>query len=163
MPEEGKNMLKYSPGHKLLKSPFIIYEDLECLLKKEQPRQKNAENSYTDKKANHKPSDYSLSFIYSFDETKSRRKFYRRKDCIENFCEDLNELTTEIINYKEKEIISLQITKSSPMENKKHVIYARKVVAMINIRKANITFIITLQIIATTPENLEELLIIFAT
>ena len=34
MLEEGKNILKYSPGDKSLKAPFIIYADLECLLKK---------------------------------------------------------------------------------------------------------------------------------
>ena len=28
MPEEGKNILKYSPGDKSLKVPFIIYADL---------------------------------------------------------------------------------------------------------------------------------------
>ena len=35
MPEEGKNILKYSPGDKSLKAPFIIYADLEYLLKKQ--------------------------------------------------------------------------------------------------------------------------------
>ena len=35
MPEEGENILKYSPGDKSLKAPFIIYADLECLVKKE--------------------------------------------------------------------------------------------------------------------------------
>ena len=34
MPEEGKNTLKYSPGDKPLKAPFIVDADLECLLKK---------------------------------------------------------------------------------------------------------------------------------
>ena len=38
---------------------------------------------------------------------KSRRNFYRRKDCIKKFCDDLKELVTEIINYKEKEMIPL--------------------------------------------------------
>ena len=46
MPEEGGNILKYSPGDKSLKAPFIIYADLECLLKKEQPRQNNSENCF---------------------------------------------------------------------------------------------------------------------
>ena len=73
----------------MLKVPFTIYADLECLLKKEKPRQNNAENSYTQRKAKHKPSGYSLSLICSFNETKNRRKFYRRKDCIEKFCSDL--------------------------------------------------------------------------
>ena len=35
------------------------------------------------------------------------RKFYRRKDCIKKFCNDLNELPTEMTDYKEKEIIPL--------------------------------------------------------
>ena len=107
MPEEGKNILKYSPGDKSLKAPFIIYADLECLLKKEQSCENSPKNSYTQRKAKHKPSGYSLSLICSFDETKNRRKFYRRKDCIKKFCNDLTELATEMIDYKEKEIIPL--------------------------------------------------------
>ena len=82
MPEEGKNILKYRHGVKSLKVPVIIYADLECLLKKKQRRQNNPKNSYTQRKAKHKPSGYSLSLICSFDETKNRRKFYRRKETI---------------------------------------------------------------------------------
>ena len=48
-----------------------------------------------------------LSLNCSFDETKNRRKFYRRKDCIKKFCKDLKELATEIINYKDKEMVPL--------------------------------------------------------
>ena len=102
MSEEGENILKYSSGDKSLKVPFVIYADLECLLKKEQSCQNNPKNSYTERKAKHKPSGYSLSLICSFDETKNRHKFYRRKDCIETFCRDLKELATEIINCKKK-------------------------------------------------------------
>ena len=97
MPEEVKNILKYSSGDKSLKVPFIIYADLECLLKKEQSCQNNPKNSSTPRKAKDKPSGYSLSLNCSFDETKNRRKMYRRKD--------LKELATEITNYKEKEMI----------------------------------------------------------
>ena len=79
MPQEGKNILKYSPGDKSLKASFIIYADLECLLKKEQPHQNNSENSYTEKKAKHKPSGYSLSLISSFDETKTDVNFIEEK------------------------------------------------------------------------------------
>ena len=56
MPEEDKNILKYSPGDKSLKATFIIYADLECLLKKKQPRQNNSENSHTQRKAKHETS-----------------------------------------------------------------------------------------------------------
>ena len=34
MPKKGNNILKYSPGDKSLQAPFLIYADLECLLKK---------------------------------------------------------------------------------------------------------------------------------
>ena len=50
MPEEGKNILKYSPVDKSLKPPFIIYADLEYLLKKELSCQNNPESSYTQEK-----------------------------------------------------------------------------------------------------------------
>ena len=89
------------------------------MLKKRQPRQNNLENSYTQRKAKHKPSGYSLSLICSFDETKNRRKFYRRKNSIEKFCNDLKELVTEIISYKEKEMITLTDKEITPYESQK--------------------------------------------
>ena len=119
MSEEGKNILKYSPGDKSLKVPFIIYADLECLLKKEHSSQNNPKNSCTQRKAKHKPSGYSLSLNCLLVETKNRRKFYRRKDCIKKFCNDLKELVTEIISYKEKEMISLTSDQITLYESQK--------------------------------------------
>ena len=101
MPKEHEK-IKYLPGEKSLKVPFIIYADLECLLKKVQSSQNNPENSDTEKKLKHKPSGYAWYSICSFDDTKNRRYFYRRKDCIKKFCKDLKELGTEIINFEEK-------------------------------------------------------------
>ena len=34
MPQEYNEILKYNAGEKSMKSPFIIYADLECLLEK---------------------------------------------------------------------------------------------------------------------------------
>ena len=48
------------------------------------------------------------------------------------------------------------------MKDEKYVKYAKGGSVMIKIRKANLNFIIKLEIIAITPENLEELFIIFA-
>ena len=106
MPKEHEK-IKYLPGEKSLKAPFIICADLECLLKKMQYCQNNPKNSYTEKKAKHKPSGYAWCSICSFDDTKNKHYFYRGKDCIEKFCKDLKELGTEIINFEEKEMISL--------------------------------------------------------
>ena len=34
MPSEDNKIIKYNQGEKSIKSPFIIYADLECLLEK---------------------------------------------------------------------------------------------------------------------------------
>ena len=81
IPKEHEK-IKYVPGEKSLKVPFTIYVNLECLPKKVQSSQNNPENSYTEKKVKHKPSGYAWCSICSFDDTKSRCCFYRRKDCI---------------------------------------------------------------------------------
>ena len=106
MPKEHEK-IKYLPGEKSLKAPFIIYADLECLFKKTQYCQNNPKNSYTEKKAQHKLSVYTWCSICSFDDTKNKHYFYRGKDFIEKFCKDLKELGTEMINFKKKEMIPL--------------------------------------------------------
>ena len=45
MPNEDNKILKYNPGEKSLKVPFIIYADLECLLQKIDTCRNNPEKS----------------------------------------------------------------------------------------------------------------------
>ena len=52
-------------------------------------------------------------------EKKNRRYFCRGKDCIEKFCKDLKELGTEIINFEEKEMVSLTNKEIKPYEKQK--------------------------------------------
>ena len=68
MPKCVQKILKYDPGQKSLKAPFAIYLDLQCLLIKEQSWQNNPEKSYTEKKARHDPSGWSMFTRCSFDE-----------------------------------------------------------------------------------------------
>ena len=161
MPGKGENKLKYSAGDKLLKPLFIIYADLECLIKKEQFCQNNPENSYAQRKAKHKHSGYSLSLICSFDETKNRHKFYRRKDCIKRFCNDLKEITTEIINYKEKEMTLLKDKEINFYERQKVCHICKEKLCNDKNKKSDYALYQKSEIIAITPGNLEELLIIF--
>ena len=78
MPKEHEK-IKYLTGEKSLKVPFIVYADLEYLLKKVRSCQNNPENSYTEKKVKQKPSGCAWCSICSFDDTKNRRYFYRGK------------------------------------------------------------------------------------
>ena len=102
-----KKILKYSPGEKLLRAPFEIYLDLECLLKKEQSCQNNPEKSYTEKKARQEPSGWAMITKFSFDKTEDELDYYRGKDCIEKLCKKLKERAMKIINYIKKEMIPL--------------------------------------------------------
>ena len=107
MSTKDNKILKYNDGEKSLKAPFIIIFDLERLLKTEQSCQNNPEKSYTARKAKHEPSDWAMFTKCSFDKEKNRFDYYRGIDCIEKGCEKFKGRATEIINYKEKEMISL--------------------------------------------------------
>ena len=67
MLDEDNKILKHIPGEKSLRVPFIIYTDLECLLRKIYTCSNNPDKSYTEKKAMYKPSGYSLATCCSFD------------------------------------------------------------------------------------------------
>ena len=67
MPTQGNETLKSNHGEKPLKTPFVIFADLECLLIKQQSCQNNPNEPYTERKAMHEPCGYSLSLISSFD------------------------------------------------------------------------------------------------
>ena len=56
MPDANKNILESKAGKKSLKHAFVIYADLECLLKKMNMCNNNPNKSYKTVKALHKPS-----------------------------------------------------------------------------------------------------------
>ena len=55
MPNEGNKIIKYNQGEKSIKSPFIIYADLECLLEKISTCYNNPEKSSTTEINKHTP------------------------------------------------------------------------------------------------------------
>ena len=107
MLNEYSKTFEYSNGEKSLKVPFVIYLDLESLLRKMGSCQNNPKKSYTDRKDKHKPSGFVWYLTCSFDSTKKKHGYFRGKECIEMLCETLKELAMEVINYEEKEMIPL--------------------------------------------------------
>ena len=61
----------------------------------------NPNKSYTTAKALHKPSGYSL-LTCPFDKSENKQTYYRGKDCMKRFCDDLEEHVTTITNYEMK-------------------------------------------------------------
>ena len=113
MPEEYNKILKYNKGEKSMRVPFIIYADLECVLEKMTTCHNNPEKSSITKINKHTPSGYSLFTHCSFDRMK-------------NFCLDMREHATKIINYEKKEVIPLTKKKRKIITSKKFVIYVKK-------------------------------------
>ena len=107
IPEKDNEILRYNQGEKSMKVPFTIYADLVSLLEKMNSFHNNPEKSSTTKINKHTPSGYSLFTHCSFDTTKNKLDYYRDKNCMKNFCLDLREHATKIVNYEKKEMIPL--------------------------------------------------------
>ena len=80
MSNKYKKILKYNPGENQLKVPFMIYSDLDYLLKKVHSCQNDPQKSSAEKKAQHTPSGYSWFTHCSFDASKNKLGYYKRKD-----------------------------------------------------------------------------------
>ena len=82
--------------------PFIIYEDLECIIEKIDGCESNLENSSTRKVSEHIPSGFLMPTISSFRSIENKHYIYRAKDRMNKFCESLSEHAMKIINFKKK-------------------------------------------------------------
>ena len=71
------------------KAPFVIYADLECVIKKTDGCKNNPENVSTTKIHEHIPSSFSMSKMSSFRSTENKHNVYTGKYCLEEFCEYL--------------------------------------------------------------------------
>ena len=159
MPNEDNKILKYNHGEKSMRAPFIIYSDLESSLEKMGTCYNNPEKSSTTKINKHTPFGYSLFTHCSFNKAENKLDYYRGEDCMKEFCLDLREHATKIINYEKKEMIPLTKRKRKTIISKKFAIYAEKNL----IKTITIKNIIRLEIIVTILENIEVLLMVFAT
>ena len=125
MPNEDNEIIKYNQGEKSIKSLFIIYADLECLLEKISTCYNNPEESSTTETNKNTPSAYSLVAHCSFDKTKNNLDYYRGDNCMKKFCKDLREYAIKIINYEKKDMIPLT-KKEEKNHNKQKVCYICK-------------------------------------
>ena len=71
------------------KAPFVIYADLECVIKKTDGCKNNRENLSTTKINEHIPSSFSMSKMSSFRSIENKHNVYTGEYCLEKFCEYL--------------------------------------------------------------------------
>ena len=121
----NNNKIKYNQGEKSIKLPIVVYADLECLLEKISTCQNNPNELSTTEINKHTPSGYSLFTHCSSDKSKNKLNHYRGKDCMKNFCKDLREHATKIINYEKKKMTPLT-TKEKIHYNEQEICYICK-------------------------------------
>ena len=104
MPEDKNKFISSSRGKKTLKNPFIIYADIECLLKPISTCDNSAHNSFTIKTSKHVPCGYSMLVSHAYGKISNTQSVYSGEDCMDVFCYDLNEKVNTIINIPQKPI-----------------------------------------------------------
>ena len=105
LPKEG-TMLKFEKYYKGDKVPFIIYADIEALIKPMQGCTPDSQNSYTNKYQKHEPISFSY-YIKCFDHNiyEPVLKSYTGVDAMEKFVEWLEKDVREITNIPKKKMV----------------------------------------------------------
>ena len=81
LPSVHDNKLKYKVNEKSIRTPHIVYADLECLIKNNNDLKSdlNSDNTYCFKENLHVPSGYGLYLLRSYDQNSLTH--YRGIDC----------------------------------------------------------------------------------
>ena len=107
LPSEKNKRLKFNQYTKLDKMLYIIYADLEYLIKKIDECPNDPENSSTTKIGEHIPCGYLMSTIWGFDHIEDVHTLHHGKDCMKKFCSSLREHAKNIIDFEKKKMIPL--------------------------------------------------------
>ena len=126
MPTKDNNILKYDPGEKYVKIPFIIYADLESLLEKIRTCHNNPNESSAIKINKHTPSGCSIFTHCSFSSTKNSLSHYIGQDCMKKFCKDSKEHALKVIYCDIKEITPLTDEENESYEDQKFCYICKK-------------------------------------
>ena len=85
MSSEDTKILKFNQYQKSGKVSYIIYADLQCLIKKIDGCKGNSENSFIGKIGKHIPSGFSISKTSSFKNIENMHDICRGKDCMKKY------------------------------------------------------------------------------
>ena len=86
---------------------YIIYANIESLIKKIDGCANNPGNSSTTRIGEHIPCGYSMSIIWGLDHIEEKHTLYRGKDCMKKFCTSLREHAKNIIDFEKKKMLPL--------------------------------------------------------
>ena len=106
MAKKGET-LEYYPGVKSMKAPYIIVVDIESLLRKMDTCANDPSKSSTEQNISMKCVDiHCLLTVHSI-EKYNKLDYYRDKDSLKRFCQDLKKQARSIIDFEKKEMNEL--------------------------------------------------------
>ena len=126
MPSEKDNTLEFNQYMKSDKMPYIIYTDIESLIKKIDGCANDSENSSTTKIDKHIPCGSSVSTIWGFDHIEDKHTLYHGKDCMKKFCTSLREHAKNIIDFEKKKMLPLTKEELQSHQDAKECYICRK-------------------------------------
>ena len=85
-----------------MKSSYIIVADIESLLRKMNTCSNDPNKSSTEKKTKHEMCGYSLFTDCSFDKKSNKLDYYRGKDFLKRFCQDLRKQARSEIDIEKR-------------------------------------------------------------
>ena len=100
MPSEDTEILEFNQYKESDKAPFIIFEDLACILENIDGCKNNPENSLGF--IFHILSGFSISTRSSFRSIENKHDVFRGKDCMKKFCKFFREHALKITNFEKK-------------------------------------------------------------
>ena len=107
MPPEKDNIIEFNQYMKSDKIQYIIYADIESLIRKIDGCTNNPEKSSTTKIGDHILFGYSMLPIWVFYHIEGKYTLYRGKYCDKKICNSLREDAKNIIDFKKKKILLL--------------------------------------------------------
>ena len=102
MSSEMDKILEFNQCMKSDKMPYIIYADIEFLIRKLDGCANNPENFSTTKIGKQGLCGYSMTTIWAFDHIRNKHTLHRGKNCMKNFCESIREHTKNITDFEKK-------------------------------------------------------------
>ena len=107
MSTEKNEILEFNQYMKSDKISYIIYADIESLIRKIEGCANKPENSSEIKIGEHIPSGYSMPAIWEFGHIENKHALDCGKDCIKRFYDFLREHAKNIIDFEKKKMLPL--------------------------------------------------------
>ncbi|XP_071573140.1 uncharacterized protein [Temnothorax nylanderi] len=107
LPSEDNKWLTFKNHSRKERLPFVVYADLECVLKKTQPETEHTSYAYQ----HHRVCSIAYYVQCSYDETLSAYRFRRDNDCVAWFAKELKGLAHRVKNILSDIVCMVELTR----------------------------------------------------